>query len=170
MTRERAAAQQAMGEGARGKEEDLHNSDGREEKLESSRGDGEQRRAVFPGAENGYGCGGGEAMGWVWLDVSLATSEARVGGGRAVEWQWPDGLVVDMSSLGEIQGKRKGSLLELSVVSCLDLAWPARVVLCCAVLCYAVLCCAVACRSAGLGSLVPVRASPNPGSPPSLAK
>lgn len=27
------------------------------------------------------------------------------------------------------------------------------------------LCCAVACRSVGLGNLVPVRASPNPGSP-----
>lgn len=53
MTPERAAAQQGMGEGARGKEEDLHNSDGREEKLESSRGDGKQRRAVFPGAETG---------------------------------------------------------------------------------------------------------------------
>ena len=118
-----------------GKEEDLHNSDGREEKLETSRSDGKQQRtvccadmrmAVVVAAAvvvvvKGMYCS--------WLGLSLVTRKARVGGGRVGEMEgWIDDRYVQP---WRMQGKKKR--VPVGVVSCLDLSCPGyAVLLCCA--------------------------------------
>ena len=44
--------------------------------------------------------------------------------------EWTDGLMIDMSNLGETQGKKKR--VPVGVVSCLDLSCPGYAMLCCA--------------------------------------
>lgn len=122
--------------------EHLHNSDGREEKLENSRDDGKQQRTecsvvvvkVCTGLAGSVPCDKrSQSRRWV---------SGRVDG-------WIDGRICP--TLEKSRAKEKGPCW-----SC-QLSRPAL----------PRLCCAVACRSVGLGNLVPVRASPNPGSPQS---